>query len=347
MILTCPSCGTRYVVKEGAIPDGGRTVRCAQCKHSWHQDPETESAGEIAESEPVQHVPEHGHVEAAPEPVLDHPLGGGGGTSRMAELGDHAHPGLGAPADDPDAQPLPGPDTRPQASRLAEELPVAPRLAEPAGERDTMPAEAAAASDPYPEEVVPTDENSPPGRTQHPLRAARAEAEDPYSPFAQREDQEEQRPRRRWPLLAALVLLAVVAVALAIWFLAPTEFKNRLGLAQANGETQLLLQVHKESRRSLASGNLLLEVSGTVINPTDETLTVPPLRAQLRSLEQEVVHRWTIPPPAPRLAPGGSASFNSAELNVPADAACLDVVIGTKDEPQAPCKADGAGAGGA
>src|SRR6185295_16318196 len=40
MILTCPSCGTQYVVKDGAIPPGGRQVRCAACKHSWHQDPE-------------------------------------------------------------------------------------------------------------------------------------------------------------------------------------------------------------------------------------------------------------------------------------------------------------------
>lgn len=40
MILTCPSCGTQYVVKDGAIPPNGRQVRCASCKHSWHQNPE-------------------------------------------------------------------------------------------------------------------------------------------------------------------------------------------------------------------------------------------------------------------------------------------------------------------
>jgi predicted Zn finger-like uncharacterized protein len=45
MILTCPNCGTQYVVKDGAIPPQGRQVRCASCKHSWHEDPEP--AGEL------------------------------------------------------------------------------------------------------------------------------------------------------------------------------------------------------------------------------------------------------------------------------------------------------------
>lgn len=39
MILTCPNCSTQYVVKDDAIPPQGRQVRCASCKHSWHQDP--------------------------------------------------------------------------------------------------------------------------------------------------------------------------------------------------------------------------------------------------------------------------------------------------------------------
>lgn len=40
MILTCPSCGTQYAVKDGAIPEGGRKVRCASCAETWHQEPE-------------------------------------------------------------------------------------------------------------------------------------------------------------------------------------------------------------------------------------------------------------------------------------------------------------------
>ena len=49
MILTCPACDTKYVVKDGAIPPGGRQVRCASCKHSWHQSPDNPTEEPVSE----------------------------------------------------------------------------------------------------------------------------------------------------------------------------------------------------------------------------------------------------------------------------------------------------------
>ncbi|MDA1101731.1 MAG: zinc-ribbon domain-containing protein [Proteobacteria bacterium] len=39
MILSCPSCQTRFVVDPTAIGEDGRRVRCAKCGDSWHQSP--------------------------------------------------------------------------------------------------------------------------------------------------------------------------------------------------------------------------------------------------------------------------------------------------------------------
>ena len=82
-------------------------------------------------------------------------------------------------------------------------------------------------------------------------------------------------------------------------------------------------------RQKLASGNELLAVSGRVINPTDESQDVPPIQAQLRSSSGKLVYSWTIAPPARTLPPGASATFNSAEVNVPAGGDELTITLGS------------------
>lgn len=52
MILTCPSCSTRYLVAEGAIGPNGRRVRCANCGHLWEQAAEEGLDAELFGPEP-------------------------------------------------------------------------------------------------------------------------------------------------------------------------------------------------------------------------------------------------------------------------------------------------------
>ena len=62
MILTCPSCASRYQVDAAKFPSAGRQVRCAKCGHVWHQP----GPGE----EPQIPLPPTS-VFAAPEPILE------------------------------------------------------------------------------------------------------------------------------------------------------------------------------------------------------------------------------------------------------------------------------------
>ena len=292
MILTCPSCGTQYVVKDGAIPPQGRQVRCAACKHSWHQNPDEAAEGQVvseAQAEPEAEPQE----ESVAESTMIEPRSGPEAEQRAYEE---------TLVEEDRAEPAPGPDEASASpGPTLEQAEIEDQAPEPAG-------------------VAPpvTDWDAPP--------QAEAHEEDDFSPFPERED--EIAPRRRSPLLTLLaVVILVAAAAAAFWFLAPPEWKARLGLASP-GATPLALVTTHMDRQRLESGNELLTVTGRVINPTSEQQPVPPLQAQLKSSTGQVVYSWTIAPPARVLPPGASASFNSAEVNVPPGGDELTITIG-------------------
>ena len=47
----------RYLVPETAIPPHGRQVRCANCRHSWHQDPPSQAQAATPSAPPPPPVP--------------------------------------------------------------------------------------------------------------------------------------------------------------------------------------------------------------------------------------------------------------------------------------------------
>jgi predicted Zn finger-like uncharacterized protein len=50
MRLTCPACGAQYAPPEGAIPEGGRIVRCSACRAEWRATPGAETTGSAKRS---------------------------------------------------------------------------------------------------------------------------------------------------------------------------------------------------------------------------------------------------------------------------------------------------------
>jgi len=285
MILTCPACDTKYVVKDDAIPPGGRQVRCAACKHSWHQDPEP-----LALTEADEAAADFG---GPPPPSLDHvePVAAEAPAEAQAEamIAEEPQP-LATAMDEPAAEARPT-DAADVMGAAADEVAMeeAPAIAD--DWRVTTPAE---------ELPQPADGPAP----------AAEEEFIGYAPI----DEDEERPRRRWPLILGLLIL-IVAAASAFWYFAPPEWKARAGLADA-GATPLQLMITTRERQPLASGNELVVISGRIINPTDREQNVPPIQAELRSSQSNaIVHRWTITPPLRQLGPGKSTNFNSAEVD--------------------------------
>lgn len=315
MILTCPACDTRYVIKDGAIPPGGRKVRCAACKHSWHQDPEVAVmvAGEAVDEQlpnPLSDIsgpPEPNPYatttpsEPGPREIAD---------QFVAEVPEPGPTGSG----DEGAYGIAGLAITDTGSMGEREGGV--------GDVAAAEAEYEASESDYSEHHAPdysstsVDESGDAGPASADMDETDSYYAEQTSALGSSSDSNE-RGRSKWPWLLGLLAL-IAAAAAAFWFFAPADWQSRAGIA-ASGQSPLQLVItSKPDRQILSSGNELVSVSGKVINPTNGDQDVPPIQATLRnSTTKKVIHRWTIAPPAKVLAPGSSASFNSAEVDIP------------------------------
>ena len=244
MILTCPSCQTRYVVPDSAIGATGRKVRCAGCRHSWFQEP--------------------------PELVV------GGAQTSMAPASAAPPPGFAAP--------------------MPREMPVPERRAPPVDR--APPAQAAA----------PSWDREAPGLQEPPFRPRR-------------------NPARLWTIAAIIAATLMTGAAVAVQYVGLPNVGRWVGIPVQTGEVLSIVDQNARTSR-LERGNAVLEVSGTIVNQTDQVQRVPQILAELKDAQGRIIYSWSIAPPVGELQPRGRVAFNSANVGVPRGGRQLSLTFG-------------------
>jgi predicted Zn finger-like uncharacterized protein len=137
-----------------------------------------------------------------------------------------------------------------------------------------------------------------------------------------------RNPAKLWTAAAvagAFVMLSTLAAV--TYFGLPTIGES--GAVAVPGETPLVLELTRDpERRKMESGNELFAVSGRIVNPTDQVQPVPQIQAALKDVGDKPVYQWSISAPVSELQPGQSATFNSAEVDVPQTAYKLSLKFG-------------------
>jgi predicted Zn finger-like uncharacterized protein len=303
MILGCPTCSTRFRVPDEVLGDGGRTVRCGTCGHSWHQRPRQA----ILEVNP--RFPKTAKRMRKPldgENALDMPAS----PSRFE-------------APEPPPPPPPAPMAPPQAPRPMPMFEEDEPILAPQSFKRTMETVDAMA-------VETKASESSTGDSADPMPAALKMA-------AMDGDMGTGKPARR-SIAAAIgwLLFALTVSAIGVGVFAQSEIMARFPETRAIYQAlqfpvplagEGLELVAPAASRGNHEGAPALLIAGRVRNATDLPRNVPHLRAILRDGNGVEVAAWEFAAEIARLAPGAEATFQSQLTNPPAGANQLQIVF--------------------
>jgi predicted Zn finger-like uncharacterized protein len=182
---------------------------------------------------------------------------------------------------------------------------------------------------PPPAPPLPVAPEVPPPFDPPPQATEEAMLDEAPSPFDYQPPLEPRRAGIGWlGWIAAIVVLLALA-AYAVFAFDVGGLRTRLSVASAGTASPLVVRFTSTPfRRSMESGNELLQVQGQVVNPAATSQRVPDIRAELRDAQGRTVYNWTIGAPVARLAPGAKADFDAAEVDVPAAARTIHLRAG-------------------
>ncbi|MBN35005.1 MAG: hypothetical protein CMM46_09550 [Rhodospirillaceae bacterium] len=315
MNLTCPSCGTRFRLPDGAVGDKGRKLRCASCKHVWFQAPEThvvlppdpastpsettppapEPAAEAEHHEPAaptaetHEAPQHEVDETAPEPEVP------AERFRPVPIDEEPEP---TEKPEPDAAPI---RAMPYSAALAAEATVSPQAEDEHSEADS-------------------NEASPDETAEPAYDISRVVAPDAAP-------DEKTKPKSRGSggklFLMLLILLVTAALAAYHWRadimrVVPTtvDYYELTGLVGPPSPSGLEIRDAGFSVE-IEDGHSLMVVNGRLVNTSSEFQRLPELRIEILDGSKMTLHDWRFKATASGLGPGYETWFRTTYPDPP------------------------------
>lgn len=344
MILTCPNCATRYVIPDTAIGAEGRQVRCANCKHSWFQEAAEFKTGPIkiqdVETPPVNIAPKSIQEQAIRQNemmdqktaqshsgVTDDHITAAATSGPIAQTTAHNKTGnLNSESGDSRAGPAitSQRDTSSDTSGPDGSLHIAEGSKTPSKSNTINDSENLFSNmDQKPafmnERSVPIEQNE----------YAQALASPPPAPFDHQPPFKPRRnPAKLWTIAAIIFAFVIGVTAMATWYSGALDGS----LSSNSTSSRLEVTVNSNEMNETSDGRRFFVASGTIINPTSETLDIPDMIATLMDDDDREIYSWEIPAPADALAPGAKIEFSGAARdNVPR--AATVVAVAWKETP--------------
>lgn len=354
MYISCPNCATRYDIGAASLGSHGRTVRCSNCRQTWHQQPvASPPPGYAPQRQPQQAQPQYAPQYAQPAwgaaPQPQPAPTAGAAQPQPQQPPPQPQPAAAAPRPEP-VSPIPEPEPEPEPEDeaemqllpdLDEDLAPEPETEDEGISQEDLDAMFADEEEPEPfQSLVRSEDTDDEDETSSDEEIAPEDFPDPEpipQVFTSGDDEDEEDEAggglsigKMAGIVAALLVIAVLSAGfllrdMVVEMVPATQgFYDLVGLGEDELGAGLAIK-NVQSSREPEGGVDVLVVRGVIENITQETVPVPHIRASLLDRDDQPVQEVTVTPIRNSLDANGTVGFKVRLPNPPPTARQLAV----------------------